>query len=91
LAGVPWAQSGANGPGIDIALEADGEAPAGWEPQWLSIDGKDGVRRMSDGEPSHGWKPVPRGGNPNIRKFRSRETAADSFRRPRLAIKLASD
>jgi hypothetical protein len=89
LAGVPWSQGGANGLGTDIAVEADGEAAAGWEPQWLSIDVTEGVRRMSNGEPNDGWKLVPVSGNSNLRRFRSRETTTESFRRPRLLIKLS--
>jgi hypothetical protein len=69
------------------ALEADEEAAA----QWLSIGVADGVRRMSDRQPNHGWKLVPVAASSNILRFRSRETATDRFERPRLVIKLASD
>jgi hypothetical protein len=86
LTGVPWSQGGASGIGADIAAEADGEAPVGWEPQWLSVDVTNGVREMSWGEANYGWELVPVSGNSNAKKFHAREETADPSRRPRLTL-----
>ncbi len=86
LPGVPWAQGGARGSGTDIAAVADGEGLVGWQPQWIAIDVTSGVQAMSDGEPNHGWKLIPIAGNPNVKKFHSRDTASEPSKRPRLIV-----
>jgi hypothetical protein len=86
FSGVPWAQGGARGSGTDIAVLADGEGLVGWQPQWISIDVTSGVQGMSDGEPNHGWKLIPIAGNPNAKKFHSRDTVSEPSKRPRLIV-----
>lgn len=86
--GIPWSSGGGSALGSDIAATFDGVGSVGWEPQWLSIDVTPGVQAASSGAaPNFGWKIVPVSGNNNIKKYYSREYAADPSLRPTLTIK----
>jgi hypothetical protein len=84
-AGVPWSAGGGSGLGTDLELNPDGQARAGWDPQWLTINVTAGVQAMATGQPNYGWKligPV----DWNIKKFYTREATAHSTLRPRMTI-----
>jgi hypothetical protein len=85
--GVPWSVAGADGVGTDIASQADDQAAAGWDPGWLAFDVTASVQEISVGAgANHGWRLYPLSGNGNIKRFHSREYAADPLLRPSLTL-----
>ncbi|MCP5244617.1 MAG: DNRLRE domain-containing protein [Burkholderiales bacterium] len=83
---VFWDQVGANGIGVDIDSQFDGEGSAPWGPDWLVVDVTSGVQAIQSGRANFGWKLVPVSGNTNTKTFVSSEYAEGVTLRPALEI-----
>jgi hypothetical protein len=86
--GAVWAVAGAGGAGADYAAVADATAGVGYAPGWLTFDVTAGVQAFSAGQPNHGWRVKGVAGNPNEKRFASREYPTQGLR-PKLVITYA--
>ena len=84
--GVPWSAGGASAEGMDVGIDVSEQGSIGWSAGWLEIDVTVSVQAMSGGAANYGWLLDSQGGNRNLKRFRSREYAADPSLRPKLVI-----
>ena len=85
--GLLWGTPGAQGAGVDYQASADAQASVGFNPDWVTFDVTSAIQQMSGGQPNYGWKLIGLSGYlSGVKRFYTREYAADPTLRPKLVI-----